>query len=214
MRTRFALLLAALVLAVVAGVAVASALVPTSDPPVGPERVEPDSSAPVLRAATDDPGDLQRWAVRRYQSKDGAACAEVGRIQDGAFGRVDSDRTFHRLDLDADGTGSCGPVDDDHPYTFAVSHYPATGKREALAAIFGVASAEVQTIALKLSDRTEQATIDHGSFLLVLPDEDLVNASAVFQLTDGTTETKPLHSMAALVSARQTGTAIDGPGSP
>jgi len=187
--------MASLILAVLAGVAGASALVPTPDPPAGPERVEPDGSPPVIRNGVEDPSGQQRWVLRRYRSKDGSVCTEVGRVQDGVFGRVDPDKTFHPLELDPSGTGNCGPVDEEHPFTFSVGHYAARGDREATATVFGVATTAVKDVVVKLADRVERATFDRGSFLLVLPDADLAGATTTIAFTDGSTQVKELHSL-------------------
>ena len=190
MRRRLLLGLAT-ALAVVAGVASASALTDTSGDDIanGPELVQPDGRGASVPVAVADPDGRAPWAVRVYRSQAGLTCPEAGRTKDGNFGQVDSDGDFRSLDISA--AGSCADLSK-APMSLAVNHYPATGKLPARAVIFGVATAKVTGITLKLATSSRAVAIRSNAFIAVTRDDALQGASLDATLADGSTKSYAL----------------------
>lgn len=136
---------AAMVAAITLGVAVASAIVPTSgnDTVGGPDDVQPASSA-VVSSPTQARDGGDPWAVRVYTSKTGLTCPDLGRVRDGVFGRDDVDGTFTALPLEA--SGSCADLGRDHA-AVAARRLPAMGKQPAETIVFGVTVADASVTA-------------------------------------------------------------------
>jgi hypothetical protein len=106
-----------------------------------------------------------QWAVRTYASTTSGNCVELGRVQDGQFGRLDDDETFHQLPPDDGGT--CGDLQSE-PVLLAVNTYPANGTQQARTVVFGVASANVATVAVTPKDEpARQATLDAARSFVV-----------------------------------------------
>ena len=206
MRRRLAFALAT-VLAVVAGVASASALTATSgsDTPGGAEAVQPDGRGAVVPVTVTDPDGRAGWAVRVYRSQAGLTCPEAGRTKDGNFGQVDDSGEFRSLDIEA--AGSCADLSK-APMSLAVNHYPAGGKRPARAVIFGVATPKITALKLNLADASRAVTITGNAFLAVTREDALTGASLVATLADGTTTSYALRPMDVPAAA------LSGPGDP
>ena len=121
------LVISAMAFAVVGGVAVASALLPTPPSLVGQEASEPAGTTFVLGPRVADPDDGPDWTVRTYPSKTDWTCADVGRTDGKAFGRVEADDEIVPLELPE--LGSCADVKEDN-FAIWVNHYPANDDRE------------------------------------------------------------------------------------
>jgi hypothetical protein len=190
MRRRLAFGLAT-VLAVVAGVASASALTDASgdDTVNGPELIQPDGRGASLPVTVADPDGGAAWAVRVYRSQAGLTCPEAGRIKDGNFGQVNSDGDFRPLDIQA--AGSCADLAT-APMSLAVNHYPANGTLPARAVIFGVATAKVTDVELKLPTGARAVKLTSNAFLAVVGDDALAGASLAATLADGSTKSYAL----------------------
>lgn len=93
------LIISAMAFAVVGGVAVASALLPTPPSLVGQEASEPAGTDYTLGSTVADPDGGQDWTVRTYPSKTHWTCAEAGRTDGTTFGRVDTDDKLRPLEL-------------------------------------------------------------------------------------------------------------------
>jgi hypothetical protein len=178
------LIISVLAFAVVGGVAVASALLPTSSEPVGQDASRPAGTSFSLGAAVDDPAGGPQWAVRIYPSKTGWTCAEAGRTAGKRFGRLGSDGEV--VPVGVPELGSCADVDNDN-YALWVNHYPADGDDAARAVVFGAASAAVHGVTLTVDGSRQQLPVTGGAFLDVLPEPSLAGAVVTVTLTDGST---------------------------
>jgi hypothetical protein len=179
---------AALLAAILVGVAGASAFVDASgqDTPVGPATVQPDGSAARLAVTATDPAGRQPWAIRVYRSQAGWTCPEAGRVQDGDFGQVDADGVFRPSTVQA--AGSCIDLDK-APVSVTVNRYPANGDRGARAIIFGVVSSDVSRISARIAGRNRELAVTNGTYMAVAADRDLTDAAIEITLTDGSTKT-------------------------
>jgi hypothetical protein len=182
--------LLALLAAVIAGVASASAIVGgASTDGNGPDAMQPDGRGSRLPATTTDPDGRAAWAVRVYQSKTGLTCPEAGRVKDGNFGRVNDDNSFTSLDLDA--AGSCIDLGQD-PLALVINHHPARGKLPARAVIFGVTGPGVASITLDLADGRREVPIAGNAYITVAREAQLEGAQVVATLKDGSTKSYDL----------------------
>jgi hypothetical protein len=192
MRRRLVFTLA-LLAAVAAGVASASAITAQLGPDVAvsPADVKPDGSGTRVPVTAADPdGGRPAFALRVYRSEGGLTCPEVGRSQDGAYGQLDAGGEFKALPADA--AGSCVDLGKD-PIGFAVNHYtPRNAKLPARAAIFGVTTSEVTAIALSVGDVSRPVKVNGGGFLTVVREDALAGATLDVTLRDGTTTSYPL----------------------
>jgi hypothetical protein len=195
---RTAALLVVTVLLVAAGVATASIIRPGAgaDGMIGPDAFAWDGTPPSLPVTVDDPAGHQRWTVRKYQSKDGFPCLEVGRLsgqEDVAadFGRVNADGTFTLLPIE-DGGSPINPSDASE--ALLVNHYRATATTAAQVAVFGMVTSDVQSVVLRLASGATTVPVANGVFLAVLPETDLQGAEAEFNRSDDTSKTYELHS--------------------
>jgi hypothetical protein len=191
----------ALLVAVVAGVAGASAVMGSTDPdPAGADAaaLEPDGTGAAIVATAADPDAARggtpapRWAVRVYRSQNGAACPDANRTVGGDFGRVDGDGSFHPLALGA--TGECAELSADHPYELVVRHFPADDRRAARAVVFGVVSTAVSAITLTVDGTAQSVPIANGAYLAAIADEDAATTSVTFALANGTRQVQALRS--------------------
>jgi hypothetical protein len=190
MRRRLGLGVATL-LAIVAGVASASALTSSSgnDTLNGPELVQPDGSGASVPVNATDPDGGVAWAVRVYRSQAGLTCPEAGRTKDGNFGQVYGDGDFHVLDIEA--AGSCADLAK-APMSLAVNHYPPNGKLPARAVIFGVVTSKVTSISLTSAAGSRAVTIKGGAFIVVTREDALLSTSLDAVLSDGSTKSYAL----------------------
>lgn len=192
----------ALIAAVVAGVATASAITAqiAPDTAVMPVNAQPDGSGSRVPVTAADPDGRPSFAVRVYRSKEGRTCPEVGRTQNGAYGQLHDDGSFEAVGDDA--AGSCVDLRD-QPIGFAINHYPPHGKAPARAVLFGAASDKVADLALSLADGTgaRDVPIAGGAFMTVLRDDALAGATLDVTLTDGTTTSYPLQPSQAPATA-------------
>ncbi|WCB92523.1 hypothetical protein DSM104299_01219 [Baekduia alba] len=189
----------ALVLAIVVGIAGASAVIgspgPTSE--MGPEAVQPDGTGAAIAATAADPAAAHArsaavapsWAVRVYRSQAGYTCPDAGRSLDGDFGRVDGDGSFHPLALGA--SGNCIDLTEDQ-YSIDVSHYPANEERGARAVVFGVVTPAVRSVAVTVDGTRTDLEIADGAFVTALDDADAGSTQVDVTLADGTTKTQAL----------------------
>jgi hypothetical protein len=183
----------ALIVAVLAGVAGASAVVGTTgqDTAGGDAAVQPDGSGAAIAATTADPaGGGRRWAVRVYRSEAGLTCSEPGRTVDGDFGRVDGDGTFHPNSLQA--AGSCADLGQE-PYSLLVAHFPADRDRGARDIVYGAVTAAVKSVTVATPDGAKHAVpLTNGSYVLALAAADGAGADVAVTLSDGTTAHRTL----------------------
>lgn len=179
------LVIGAMAFAVVGGVAVASALLPTPPSLVGQEASEPAGTTFVLGPVVADPDGGRDWTVRTYPSKTDWTCAEVGRTDGKAFGRVDAGDQIIPLELPE--LGSCADINEANVGIW-VNHYPADDDRSALAVVFGAAAANVARVALTLDGSTEDLPVTRGAFIDVLAKSALGDGAVLtVTLADGST---------------------------
>lgn len=182
---RLPLLIVALIAAVLAGVATASAVLPTrsADATAGPDAVTPDDDAPRTLARTQDPRGGPDWAVRVYRSRTGATCPELGRTDGRQFG-ARSGEGVTPVPLAA--AGSCGDLGAS-PAVGAVNIYPdADAKGGYVIAAFGVLSDPSMAVALRLADGTEQpATRDGSAYTAITDSEQARGARLLIRGSDG-----------------------------
>ncbi len=181
----------ATLLAVVAGVASASALTSSggNDTPLGPEAVQPDGRGASVPVTTADPDGGVAWAVRVYRSQAGLTCPEAGRTKDGNFGQVYGDGKFHVLDIEA--AGSCADLVK-APMSLAINHYPASGELPARAVIFGVVTPKVTGITLAGATGSRPLAIKGDAFIAVTREDALQGTTLAATLTDGSTKSYAL----------------------
>jgi hypothetical protein len=198
--------LVALLVAVVAGVAGASAVLGSTgtDTPPGPATLEPDGSGAAIAVTASDPVASRdgtaapRWAVRVYRSQTGLTCPDANRTVGGDYGRVDGDGSFHPLALDA--SGDCAQLTAAAPYELVVRHFGADGQRGARAVVFGVVTGAVTSIALDDDGATRDVPIAGGAYVAAIADEDADATRVTFTLAGGTVQTHALRSDPAVVT--------------
>ena len=179
------LVISAMAFAVVGGVAVASALLPTPPSLVGQEASEPAGTTFVLGPVVADPDGGRDWTVRTYPSKTDWTCAEVGRTDGQAFGRADAGDEIIPLELPE--LGSCADINEEHVGIW-VNHYPADDDRSARAVIFGATSTKVARVALTLGGSTNDLPVTRGAFIDVLAKTALGDGAVLtVTLADGST---------------------------
>jgi hypothetical protein len=185
MRGRLAFAVA-IILAAAAGVASASAFrVGAYDPP-SPDPVEPLGAPPgEIGEPVPDPGGGPPWAVRVTPTPAGKRCATVGRTDGSAFGPVNAAGEI--VDTGPSFSGSCAEPGAD-PAQVAVARYPDLAGAGARTMLFGVAEAEVTSIAVTHGGIDDSLVPDsHRTFLVVregLSDGD--PWSVTVTLVDGT----------------------------
>jgi hypothetical protein len=188
------LIISAMAFAVVGGVAVASALLPTPPSLVGQEASEPAGTDFALGGTVADPDGGQDWTVRTYPSKTNWTCAEAGRTDGTTFGRVDTDNKLRPLELPE--LGSCADLGKDKLGLW-VNHYPATTGHAARAVIFGAVATDVQGVVLTTDGTREQLPVTRGAFIDAISESALAGAVVTVTLADGTTDETKLRSAQA-----------------
>jgi hypothetical protein len=179
------LVISAMAFAVVGGVAVASALLPTPPSLVGQEASEPASTSFTLGGSVADPDGGRDWTVRTYASKTDWTCAEVGRTDGAAFGQVGPDGEFRPLGLPE--LGSCADVEKDR-FSLWVNHYPAGAGQDGRAVIFGAVATDVDGVALTVDGTRKELPVTRGTFIDALPESSLAGSVVTVTLADGTTQ--------------------------
>jgi hypothetical protein len=181
----------AVLVAVVAGVASASAVVGGGGETTvnGPDSVQPDGRGARLPITAADPDGRASWGVRIYQSKTGLTCPEAGRTMDGNFGRVNSDESFTPLDVEA--AGSCIDLTK-ATMSLTVEHHPAKGKLPARAVIFGATTSAIANIDLRLAGERRDVPISGNAYITVVREEALKGAQLTATLRDGSTKSYAL----------------------
>jgi hypothetical protein len=178
------LVITAMVFAVVGGVAVASALLPTPPSLVGQEASEPAGASFALGPVVADPDGGQAWTVRTYPSKKDWTCADVGQTDGKAFGRMGPDDEIIPLELPE--LGSCADVTEDK-FALWVNNYPADAGHQSRAVIFGVVAPEVARVALTANGSSKELPVTRGAFIDAVPQSSLAGAVVTVTLADGTT---------------------------
>jgi hypothetical protein len=178
------LVISAMTFAVVGGVAVASALLPTPPSLVGQEASEPAGTSFTLGGAVADPAGGPQWTVRTYPSKTNWTCADVGQTDGTTFGRVDAGDEIRPLELPE--LGSCADVTKDK-FALWVNNYPANTDHAARAVIFGAVAPEVNGVALTIDGARKELPVTRGAFIDALPASSLAGAVVTVTLADGTT---------------------------
>jgi hypothetical protein len=189
----------ALAIAVIAGVAGASAVIgsPSTDPGDTAAAFRPDGSGAAIAATAADPAAGQSrggaatpaWAVRVYRSETGLTCPEPGRTEDGDFGRIDGDGSFHPLALA--GGGECTDLTA-APYGLATAHFAADDQRGARAIVFGVVGPDVTGVTVTVGDDARALDIANGAFIAGLTEDDAADGRVTFTLSGGRTEVHAL----------------------
>lgn len=133
------LIVLALALATIGGVAAASIIVPQpgDETTGGPDAVQPDGTPATIDALAADPSGGPRWGVRVYRSRAGLTCPEPGRVQEGAFGPVDAEGKVRARPVQA--SGACVDLSAADPIGFAIATFRARAGQGARAVLFGVA---------------------------------------------------------------------------
>jgi hypothetical protein len=179
------IVISAMAFAVIGGVAIASALLPTPPSLVGQEASEPAGTSFVLGPVVADPSNGPDWTVRTYPSKTDWTCAETGRTDGKAFGRAAPDGAIIPLELPE--LGSCADVKESN-FAIWVNHYPADGDREARAVIFGAVSDEVARVALTLDGSLKELPVTRGAFIDAQPKSALADGGVLtVTLANGST---------------------------
>jgi hypothetical protein len=199
MRRRLIVLLA-LVVAAVAGVASASAITAqlSADTAASPTDVQPDGSGAVVPVTTADPDGRPAYAVRVYRSRSGLVCPEVGRTDGGRFGQLNASGEVESEDVDA--TGACTDLAKG-PVGIVVNHYPARGKLPARAVVFGVTTDAIASVRLTTGGVERPARFAGNTYLAVVREDALDNASLDVTLADGSTKSYPLQPASAPATA-------------
>jgi hypothetical protein len=162
-----------------------------TEPTTGPDAYAWDGSPPRFPITVPDPGGRERWAVQIYRSKAGNPCLRVGRLHRDDrgitdFGRVDPDGSFHRLDIEDNGS----PTDlSDEPQALIINHFVLTGT----AAIYGIVTSKVTKVTLQLGSQIKELPIAGGAYLAIQKEADLRSAEMHFAYRDGTSKTIKLH---------------------
>jgi hypothetical protein len=186
------LIISAMAFAVVGGVAVASALLPTPPSLVGQEASEPAGTGFVLGSTVADPDGGLDWTVRAYPSKTNWTCAEAGRTDGATFGRADTADQLHPLELPE--LGSCADLGKDKLGLW-VNHYPATTDHAARAVIFGAVATDVSGVVLTTDGTRKQLPVTRGAFIDAVSESALAGAVVTVTLADGTTDETTLRSV-------------------
>ncbi|HEX5923545.1 MAG TPA: hypothetical protein VFY45_06910 [Baekduia sp.] len=161
-----------------------------TEPTTGPDVYAWDGSPPRIPITVPDPGGHEPWAVQIYRAKAGNPCLRVGRLHRNDrgitdFGRVDPDGSFHRLDIEDNGS----PTDlSDEPQALIINHFIRTG----MAAIYGIVTSKVTKVTLELGSEIRELPIAGGTYLGVRQDADLQGGAVHFAYRDGTTKTMKL----------------------
>jgi hypothetical protein len=188
-----AIVISAMTLAVVGGVAGASALLPTPPSLVGQEASEPAGTSFTLGPAVADPDGSRDWTVRTYPSKTDWTCAEVGRTDGKAFGRLGPDDEIVALELPE--LGSCADLAKEQ-FALWVNYSPASGAEHgSRVAIFGAVSSDVVGVALTLDGSRTELPVTRGAFLDVLSDPSLAGAVVTVTFADGSTDDTTLRAI-------------------
>lgn len=201
MRRRLVFLLA-LAVAVVAGVATASAITAqvSPDTAVSPPDVQPDGSGARVPVTAADPDGRPAFAVRVYRSKSGLTCPEVGRTDGGRFGQLDGDGEVQPYGVEA--TGSCTDLSK-APVGVVVNHYPARGKLPARAVVFGVTTDAISAVRLftPAAGGDRPVRFAGNTYVAVVREDALDGASLDVTLTDGSTKSYALAPSSAPLTA-------------
>jgi hypothetical protein len=176
----------ALVLAIVAGIASASVVSSgTASEPL-PARDELPAGSVETGAPNADPRGGPPWAVRVLDGDTSTRCIMAGRVEGNAFGPLD--RSGHVADSGAVPRGSCADPADG-PLQVALARYADTAGTGARSVLFGVASANVTSVAVDAPGVTGPVTLDATRTFLVVSEgltpPDACNVEVT--LTDGTT---------------------------
>jgi hypothetical protein len=184
-------ILLSFVVAVVGGVAAASAIIPSqgADTLNGPDAVQPDGNGARIAAVTPDPAGHEALAVRIYRSKTGLTCPEAARTDGANFGQLDANDKFQPLDVEA--AGSCVDLTQ-APMSVITNNYGAVDKRPAYAVVFGAVSSKVATASIRLGDSSRPVDIAGGAYIVATNQAGLADAAVQATLTDGSTRTYPL----------------------
>jgi hypothetical protein len=197
------LVITAMAFAVVGGVAVASALLPTPPSLVGQEASEPAGTSFTLGPAVADPSGGRDWTVRTYPSKTDWTCAEVGRTDGKAFGRLGPDDEIVPLELPE--LGSCADLSKEK-FALWVNYSPASGAEHgSRVAIFGAVSPDVVGVALTLDGSRKELPVTRGAFLDVLSDPSLAGAVVTVSFADGSTDDTTLRAIPQHLTPPTTG---------
>jgi hypothetical protein len=192
MRKRIGLL-AAVIVAVAAGVGSASALISTEGrQAAGPNMIHPDGRGNVVAATTPDPESGRSWAVRVYGTTEGQTCAEVARAENGEFGQYDEAGNLQSLQ--AQGGGGCTDFAKS-PVMVGVSRFPAREGHDARSVLSGLVTSDVQRLVLHTISGSRDLPIQHGAYVAVVNESELdAGARVEATLADGPTVSVPLGS--------------------
>lgn len=176
-----------LLLAIGAGVAAASIVMPAGSDTAGePASVAPDGGPVYLDGEAEDPRGGPRWTTRMYSSKSGHSCTQAGRVLDGRFGRLDADGSFTQLPVAAAGT--CTPPESDSLVVVVNRYYgPEAGGGRTV--VFGTADRTVATLELQTpSEAVAVQRGERGGFVAVHDSLSANDVTLTAVLVDGTTK--------------------------
>jgi hypothetical protein len=184
-------LLAAVVVAAVAGVGSASALISTEGrEAVGPNTIHPDGRGSVLAATTPDPASGRDWAVRVYHTTEGQTCAEVARSENGEFGQYDDAGKLQPLQVQ--GGGACTDFGKS-PVAVGISEFAARDGHDARSVLSGVVTSEVQRLVLHTITGSRELPIQNGAYVAVVDGSELGQGAGVkATLLDGSSINTPV----------------------
>lgn len=133
-----------------------------------------------ISATASDPTDDGRWAVRVGATDDGAQCVDLGRVQQGAWGRPIAGRFVRDT---GELASACGQPIAESPF-FVNLGAAQTGERNV---IFGVADPAVASLSVRTSDgATHPLEIgSDGAFIGVFAPGSLTDLPVSYTLGDG-----------------------------
>lgn len=171
-------LIASIIGAAAVGVGTASAIMPTGAENPPDLRPRPESARGPY-AAAGDPFNGRPWVVRTYATEGGLLCPEVGRADNGAFGREDPDGTF--IPLPILGAGAC--VDpSDATVALAVREIPPGGKRRALSVLYGmVIDPDARPVLETATGERLPLSVDQRTFVFVTAGQELEGATLLVE---------------------------------
>jgi hypothetical protein len=183
---------AALVVAVVAGVAagsVVSAGTAAEQPSAGRDELPAGKIETGARVA--DPRGGRPWAVRIFDGDRSPRCIAVGRTDGQAFGPADASGAIH--DTGAVASGSCADPSEE-PLQLARASFADSAGSGPRSVLFGVADASVATVAVVAAAGRRPVRLDASrTFLVVSVGLQRAGSTTVeVRLSDGTLRTYQL----------------------
>jgi hypothetical protein len=180
-------------LCVAGGVAAASALVPATPGPVGPENSRPaDAAANTPGPRTPDPAAGRPWTVRTYASETGWTCVQAGQTDGNSFGRA-ADDSGNIDPLPLPDAGSCADLSE-HAFAWWVDHHPAGRRGGPRAVIFGAVDRSIASVQLvPKAGESKAVPTANGAFVSSMIEPDMDGTVLRFVSTTGDVTDERLH---------------------